>query len=239
MELQLPSKYDYKEGISRPEHEKFHGRPKLSYSAYGSFNEPAYKGEFFGTYFLKAPRTGTIFTEFGSAVGGFMETEEPQDLLSKFDMETLLNKIGRPKGAEYEREIIIDRGSYIIQGFIDRVEYVRINGAMGGVEVIDFKTGAIDKKAKDYASGDYQQTTMYAYALEQLGYDIAYSGVKLADRKGNTLEAGNKNVLRLTGEVMDIPTPYSTERAEKFLTKFDKTAKEIEAYWKVYQKYFK
>lgn len=228
--MELPSKYENRSG--NPKFDKYVGRPKLSYSAYGSFNEPSYKGEFFGVYFLKAPRTGTIFTDFGSSVGGFMETGQPQDFLTESDMNILM-KVGRPEGAIYEYEIIIDRGSYIIQGYLDRiVEYE------DGVEVIDFKTGAIDKKAKDYASLDYQQTTMYSYALEQEGKKIKYSGVKLFDRKGNTLEAGNKNVLRLTGEVLDIPTPYSTERAEEFLKKFDKTALEIEAYYKTYKKYF-
>lgn len=232
MELQLPNKYINRSGD--PKYDKYVGRPKLSYSAYGSFNEPAYKGEFFGVYFLDAPRTGTIFTSYGSAVGGFMETGEENDYLSESDKNTLLS-IGRPEGAIYEYEIIIDRGSYIIQGFIDRM----MVDAKNYVDVVDFKTGAIDKKKKDYASEDYQQTTMYCYALEQEGYTISSSGVILADRKGNTLEAGNKNVLRLTGDFEYIPTPYSTERAEKFLEKFDKTAKEISEYWKTYCKYFK
>lgn len=232
MDLLLPSKYENRSGD--PDLEQFVGRSKLSYSAYNSFKEPAYKGEFFGVYFLGAPRTGTIFTEFGSSVGGFMETGLPQDYLTEFDMNILLSEIGRPEGAIYEKELVIDRGSYVIQCFVDR-----ITGDTDGIEVIDFKTGAIDKKKKDYESEDYQQTTLYSYGLEELGYNVKYSGVKLADRKGNTLEAGNKNVLRLTGEVIDIPTPYSTERAEKFLANFDKTAKEISEYWKIYCKYFK
>ena len=230
--MELPSRYINRSGD--PKFDKYVGRPKLSYSAYGSFNEPSYIGEFFGTYFLNAPRTGTIFTEFGSAVGGFMETGVETDYLSEFDKETLM-KEGRPEGAIYEYEIIIDRGNYIIQGFIDRM----MVDAKKFVDVVDFKTGAIDKKAKDYSSLDYQQTTMYSYALEQEGYTINKSGVVLFDRKGNTLEAGNKNVLRLTGDVLYIPTPYSTERAEKFLAKFDETAKDIEKYWKIYCKYFK
>jgi hypothetical protein len=57
----------------------------------------------------------------------------------------------------------------------------------------------------------------------------------LLDRKGNGQE---KYPLRLTGEIADIPTPYSTERAEEFLKKFDKVAMQIEEYHKVYKKYF-
>lgn len=230
--MELPSKYENKSG--NPQFEKFIGKPKLSYSAYNSFKEPAYKGEFFGTYFLKEPRGSTIFTLFGGSVGVFLETGEPQEYLSNSDMEILRSEIGRPEGSVYEQEIVIDRGEYVIQGFIDRVRHLE-----EGVEIIDFKTGSIDKKKLDYAHADYNQTTLYAYALEQMGCSIGYSGVKLADRKGNTLESGNKNVLRLTGEVLDIPTPYSKERAESFLESFDKVAKEIEQYYKTYLKFFK
>jgi len=37
---------------------------------------------------------------------------------------------------------------------------------------------------------------------------------------------------------VDIPTPYSKERAEKFLKSFDQTAKDIEEYYNTYLKYF-
>jgi hypothetical protein len=237
-QLNLPSIYENRSG--NPELEQFVGRPKLSYSAYNSFKEPAYKGEFFGVYFLGEPRTGTIFTEYGSAVGMYQETGEPQEYLSQSDKKILDEKIGRPKGAIYEKELVIDRGSYVIQCFVDRI----LEQSDGGLEVIDFKTGDISKKRADYESEDYQQTTLYSYGLELLGYKVSYSGVKLANRKGNTLntEAFSKNGdplwLRLTGEVIDIPTPYSKERAEKFLKSFDKTAKDIEEYYSVYQKYF-
>lgn len=230
--MELPSKYENRSG--RPEFEKYVGRPKLSYSAYNSFKEPAYKGEFFGVYFLGAPRTGTIFTEYGSAVGAYQETGEPQEYLSQSDKDILDTKIGRPKGAIYEKELIIDRGEYIIQGFCDRII---IDSEF--IDVVDFKTGSIEKKKKDYESEDYQQTTLYCYGLEQMGYKIKNSGVILMDRKGNTLEQGNKNVLRLTGYMEYISTPYSKERAEKFLKKFDEVAKEIESYYKVYVDYFR
>ena len=119
-------------------------------------------------------------------------------------------------------------------GFIDRVLGIE----NGEVDVADFKTGSIEKKAGDYASEDYQQTTLYCYGLEQEGFKIKSSSVVLFDRKGNTLESGNKNVLRLTGDIKYIPTPYSRERAEKFLKELEKTAKKIEEYWKLYQKIF-
>lgn len=223
--LDLPKVYE-NEGGKYPQHV---GKPKLSYSAYGSFTEESYRGEFFANYFLGIRGEGNIFTEYGSKCGEFLEKLETSDL-SEFDI-SVLSQITRPQNARYEVEVVVDRGSYVIQGFIDQ-EYQGENGLI----IQDLKTGAIDKKAKDYGGDDYQQTTLYAYQRALEGETIAYSGVMLLDRKGNGQE---KYPLRLTGEIAYIPTPYSKERAENFLTKFDKIAKEIEAYHKVYKKYFK
>lgn len=223
--LDLPKVYE-NEGGNYPQHV---GKPKLSYSAYNSFLEESYKGEFFANYFLGIRSEGNIFTEYGSKCGEYLEKLEKSDL-SEFDI-SVLEKIERPENARYEVEVVIDRGSYVIQGFIDQEFKVP-----DGLVIKDLKTGAIDKKAKDYASEDYQQTTLYAYQRELEGENIVYSGVMLLDRKGNGQE---KYPLRLTGEIADIPTPYSKERAEEFLKKFDKVAMQIEEYHKVYKKYFK
>ncbi len=229
MQLQLPSKYENRSGD--PKFDKFVGMPKLSYSAYGSFKEESYRGEFFANYFMKMPRTGNIFTAWGSAVGGYQETGEEDELLSDFDKQVLDEKVGRPEGAIYEMELVLDRGSYCIQMYLDRVT----KNEDDSVDVVDFKTGSIASKTAFYAAESYQQTTLYSYALEQAGYKINSSGVILIDRKGNGQE---KYPLRLTGDVKYIPTPYSKERAEKFLAGFDKAAKEIEQYYTTYKKYF-
>ena len=225
--LDLPKVYEVNENTPE-QYKKYEGMPKLSYSAYNSFCEEAYKGEFFANYFLGIRSEGNIFTEYGSKCGEYLEKLEESDL-SNFDI-SVLEKLERPENARYEVEVVIDRGSYVIQGFIDQ-EYKVADGLV----IKDLKTGAIDKKAKDYASEDYQQTTLYAYQRELEGENVVYSGVMLLDRKGNGQE---KYPLRLTGEIADIPTPYSKERAEAFLKKFDKVAMQIEEYHKVYKKYF-
>ena len=225
--LDLPKVYEVNENTPE-QYKKYEGMPKLSYSAYNSFCEEAYKGEFFANYFLGIRSEGNIFTEYGSKCGEYLEKLEKSDL-SEFDI-SVLEKLERPENSRYEVEVVIDRGSYVIQGFIDQ-EYKVADGLV----IKDLKTGAIDKKAKDYASEDYQQTTLYAYQRELEGENVVYSGVMLLDRKGNGQE---KYPLRLTGEIADIPTPYSKERAEEFLKKFDKVAMQIEEYHKVYKKYF-
>lgn len=235
-QLVLPSIYKEREDNPVPERfKKYIGRPAMSYSTYTAFEEEGYRGEWLGNKFLNTPKEDTIFTLFGSSVGNYQETKKPQPYLTSFDMSVLDKENPANPQAEYEREVVIDRGSYILYGFIDRL----IGVEKKVVDLVDFKTGAIDKKAKDYESDNYNQTTMYCYGLEEEGFIINSSGVILFDRKGNTLEEGNKNVLRLTGDIKYINTPYSRERAEKFLLKVDETAKKIEEYFKVYNKYFK
>lgn len=224
--LDLPKVYE-NEGGNYPQHV---GKPKLSYSAYNSFNEEAYKGEFFANYFLGKRGEGNIFTDFGGKCGVLFETDTETSDLSEFDV-SVIKGIERPANALYEVEIVVDRGSYVIQGFIDR-EYLDVES---NLVIDDLKTGAIKTKKAFYGGNEYQQTTLYAYQRELEGEHIAYSGVILLDRKGNGQE---KYPLRLTGEIENIPTPYSKKRAEDFLKSFDKTAKKIEEYHKVYKKYF-
>ena len=224
--LDLPKVYE-NEGGNYPQHV---GKPKLSYSAYNSFNEEAYKGEFFANYFLGKRGDGNIFTDFGGKCGKLFETGTDSSDLSEFDV-SVIKGIERPENALYEVEIVVDRGSYVIQGFIDR-EYLDIES---NLVIDDLKTGAIKTKKAFYGGDEYQQTTLYSYQRELEGEHIAYSGVILLDRKGNGQE---KYPLRLTGEIENIPTPYSKKRAEDFLKSFDKTAKKIEEYHKVYKKYF-
>jgi len=232
--MKLPSIYNEREHNPVPERFKKHiGKPAMSYSSYNSFIEESYKGDWIANKFLKEPNKGNIFTEFGSSVGNYQETRQIQPYLSEFDIKTLDKENPANPLAQYEREIVIDRGSYVIYGFVDRILGEKV------IDVADFKSGGIDKKRADYESEKYNQTTLYCYGLEQEGFIINSSGVILFDRKGNTLEEGNKNVLRLTGEVAYIPTPYSKERAEKFLLEVDEVAKEIEDYYKTYLKYFK
>lgn len=221
----LPKIYE-NEGNKYPQHL---GKPKLSYSAYTSFKEDGYRGEFFGNYFLGIKGEGNIFTSYGSLCGKYFE-ELTNNGLSDFDC-SVINKVDRPENAKYEVEVVIDRGWYVIQGYIDR-EYM----TKEGLTVEDLKTGAISSKKAFYSSDLYQQTTLYSYQREVEGETISKSGVILLDRKGN---GQDKYPLRLTGEIEYIPTPYSKDRAEAFLLEFDKTAEEIRRYYAVYQKYLK
>lgn len=210
-----------------PKFEKYNGKPKLSYSQITSFKDPLYRSQYILGYFFGIQDPGNIYAFFGGEVGEYIETngEKVGPMLDEGTRQVLDN-LERPEGSEHEVEIVVDRGDYVIQGFIDRIYPVE-----GGVEVLDFKTGNIDKKATFYGSQDYQQTTLYSYAIEQEGHPVKKSFVKLLGRKGNNMGG---NMLRLSGDIKDIPTPYSPERAEIFLAKTDKIAKEISDLYEVY-----
>jgi len=216
---------------------KFEGLPKISYSQIESWNEPTYKGDYFESYFLGIGDSGNIFTTFGSMVGEWFEKGvDESGQLSESDIE-VLNMIGRPSDCEYEREVVIERPlGYVIQGFIDRARNILDQSNKKQIEVIDFKTGNVDKKADFYAGGGYQQTTLYTYGLKEEGEDVVWSGVVMLGRSGNGSE---KSPLRLNGEVRNIETPYSDERIDEFFQKCDRTVLEISEYYNFYNKFFK
>ena len=224
----LPRVYsnDIEEGCSGnyPQHK---GKPKLSYSQYTSWTDPKYHMQYRSQYFGGVRDGGNPFSDFGGEVGVWLETDgkDSGPMLSERDVE-ILTSVERHSDAKYEVEIVVDRGWYVIQGFIDYEVLLK-----GGLNIKDYKTGAIAKKEEFYGSDEYQQTTLYAYQREIEGEKIAYSGVTLLDRKGNTFQ----NIpLALTGEIMEIETPYSKERAETFLKKMDSVAEEIARSYKLF-----
>lgn len=232
--LNLPRVYNNPE--NNENFKDFEGLPKISYSQIDSWNSELYRGGYIAKYFIGLEDSGNVFSDYGSKVGEWFEkgVDESGDLSAE-DLQVLKEKIGRPENCEYEREIVVKRPlGYVIQGFIDRTRRGEWNGK-SQLEVVDFKTGNMDKKKSFYAGPDYQQTTLYTHALIEEGEEIIWSGVVLLGRKGNGME---KSPLRLSGDVDSIPTEYSEERINKFFKKVDKTVKEINEYYKVYNKYF-
>ena len=226
MDVLLPKVYLNDASGNYPQHV---GKPKISYSQYQSWISTEYRPDYIRSYFLDGPRTTNIYAEFGSACGTYLESLEVDEAwLTENDVE-VLNKVPRPENAIYEGEIVIDRGHYVIQGFID-IEYIGMNGKLN---IQDFKTGNADTKAKYYGGDDYQQTTLYCFAREVEGYEIDQSGVVLLGRKGNNV---NGNNLRLSGVIKKIPTPYSKERAMRALAHIDVAVFEISNAFKLFEK---
>ena len=222
--MRLPKTYDDPFG-NYPQHV---GKPKISYSQYTSWTDPLYKNDYIRSYFMGEKQEPGIYAKFGSACGKYLETEEVDETWLSEDDVMILRKLSRPLDAKYEGEIVIDRGWYVIQGFIDQ-EY-KVDGKL---YIKDLKTGNIKTKVPFYSSDKYQQTTIYTYGRLQENFDIEYSGVILLGRKGDGDRWGN---LRLSGEIKEIPTPYSNERAKKALINIDVAAIEISNAYELFLK---
>jgi PD-(D/E)XK nuclease superfamily len=231
--LLLPKQYKAREA----RFEKYNGMQKLSYSQVGSFTDPLYRKDYIRQYMFGIPSEDTIWTSFGSAAGIWLETngKECSPLLNEESIASL-KALPRPEKAAYEYPIAVvvdtEEGQVILEGYIDELEYV------SDTEVIvkDYKTGSYEKKQAQYASEDYQQTTLYSYHMETEGYKVVKSCVWLLSRKGNG-RAGHP--VRLENRYIEIPTPYSRERAEKYFEKVRKTAKEVSDLYKIFLKYNK
>lgn len=228
----LPRTYKNDKSGRYPQHV---GKPKISYSQHTSWIEESYRPEYILQYFSKIDVGSNIFAEYGGETGEYIENyakgvKNNPIMLNKESID-VLQGIHYPEKSEYEEEIVVDCGHYVIQGFIDRTEYISDKE----VGILDFKTGNIDKKVEFYSSEDYGQTTLYSYQKTQEGFKIGYSKVLLLGRKGNGREG---HPLRLSGDSVYIDTPYSEERAQKVLKKIDNSVNEIAEAYKTYKKFF-
>ena len=231
--IELPKRYENELG-NYPQHK---GKYKVSYSQLNSFKE--YKEQYIQGYFLGIPSESGIFALMGTFCGQYFEDSTRNEHLTDLDVETI-NKLVKHPSSMFESEVVIDLEPFglkdvVIQGFSDH-EYIK--DEMLYVE--DLKTGASKSMMEKY--GDmkkYYQTRLYAYQRELEGFTIGGCRVNHLDRKGNNLQIGDKNVLRLTGQIDYIPTPYKKEDVEDYLkNSVVPTCKEIAEYYKVYKKVF-
>lgn len=232
--IKLPKLYENELG-NYPQHK---GKQKISYSQLNSFKD--YKEQYIQGYFLGKSSESGMFAFFGNLVGTYFSDGEKHENLSVFDIDTI-NKLVKHESSKYESEIVIDLEPFglkdtVLQGFSDH-EYDSDNKRF----IEDLKTGASKSMMEKYGDmNKYFQTRIYAYQRELEGFDIGSCQVNHLDRKGNNLIIGDKNCLRLTGQIDYIHTPYKKEDVEDYLKKsVVPTCKEISEYLRVYNKYFK
>ena len=240
--INLPKKFQFIEGVTNPLYKKYDGYNKISYSQFTSFKD--YIMGYLRDYILgfKSEDSG-IFARFGSHCGDYLNPYDDADyhLLSSNDIIILDTiKVNHPTNANFEYEILIDLEPFglketVLQGFTDRQHITEINE----LEVTDYKTLTVKTKKAFYESDEYQQLSTYGFGLEELGYTIGDMYVTGLGRSGNNIIKGDKNVLRLSGEIIVIPKPYNRERAKTVIEGIVKTCIEISDYFAVYNKYFK
>lgn len=232
--IELPRKY-LNEGGRYAQHIN---KQKISYSQLGSFKD--YKMSYLRDYILGLGTGDSgIFALYGGSCGKYFEDGTRNEYLTDNDVE-IINKIPKFESSRYESEIVIDLEPFglkdcVLQGFSDH-EYEESNKLF----IDDLKTGNSTNMQAKYGDMDkYFQTRLYAYQRENEGHSIGGCKVYHLGRKGNNLVIGDKNVLRLSGDLDIIETPYHREDIEKYLEEtVVPLCIEISEYYSVYNNIF-
>ena len=238
--IKLPKQYQYIEGQSRPEYKKYDGWQKISYSQFTSFKD--YRAGYIQNYFLGNASESGIFAEYGSSCGNYLNPYDTNEyeLLSAEDIAVLESlKQNHPKNADFEYEILIDLEPFglektCVQAFTDR-QHLTDEGLL---DILDYKTLTIKTKKAYYESDEYMQLGLYAFGLEELGFKIGRTSVTGLGRLGNTTEQGNKNVLRLSGEIIEIEKTYDRKKVILAIKEIMKNCNEICEYFSVFNLFF-
>lgn len=227
--IQLPSKitkdswfYEANKELCEPHLGKYY----ISNSSVDSWEN--YKEDFIKQKFAKIKLPEGTYAALGSYLGEAVENGEFGDNPHGFTGQENFNLIDRPENAEYEKMILIDRGDYVIIGFID---ILLIEEQLADIQ--DLKTGG-NKKEDKYTSKDYVQVILYAYALELLGYKIRDTSVWFVRRTGSHV----KPPLHISSEQFKIPLEYNKDRIKYALDKVDRVVKEVSELYIVYKRYF-
>jgi len=241
IKIELPKKFEYREGVTNPLYKKYDNWNKISYSQFTSFKD--YKMGYLRDYILDMREEDSgIFANFGSNCGDYLNPydEGTYGMLSEADLKILDEiKSKHPENAEFEFEILIDLEPFglekaVLQGFTDRQHLAEDKTT----EITDYKTLTIKNKTAFYESEDYQQTNVYGYGLEELGHTIGKVYVTGLGRSGNNTKKEDKNVLRLSGEVIIIDKPYIRANGIKAIEAIAKICIDISNYYKTYKKIF-
>lgn len=204
------------------------GKPYISNSSIDSWEN--YQEDFIKQKFIGIKLPDGLYAKLGNYVGEAVENGEFGDNEFGFTGQENLDLSSlRPKGAEYEKMILIDMGEYVIIGFIDVFHEYEKNV----VHVRDMKTGG-KKKEDKYSSKDYIQVILYARAIEQMGYEIGKTDVYFIRRTGSHINPP----LNISKEQFEIPLEYDEKRVDFALKKVDKIVKEISSVYTTYQKIF-
>lgn len=212
------------------------GKPYISYSSINSWED--YREDFIKKKFARIELPESIYAVFGSYVGDAVENqkfgENPHGFTGQENLKPFLESL--PKGAEYEKMILIDMGEYVILGFIDifYVETYKEDGEeMDVATVIDLKTGGKGKE-KQYEDEKYIQVPIYAKAIEDLGIPIASTGVWFVRRTGSHVNPP----CNISEDQFFIELDFNEERVKYAMKKVERVVKEISSAFRTYKKVF-
>ena len=203
------------------------GKPYLSYSTHSSYND--YFGDFIKEKLVGIDLGEKIYADFGVFVGEAIENGKFGDNPHGFTGQENLD-LTREEGVEYEKMILIDRGSYVIIGFIDIYKEVDDKAYIKDVKTVG------KGKEEQYKKDKYIQCVLYSHAIELTGKKIGGMSIKAIRRENSHLSS---EPMHISKEQFEIELPYNKKRVDYALKTMDKTATEVSELYKTYKKYFK
>ena len=191
------------------------------------------KKEYIRSYFFREAFKGNAYTDFGSLVGKALEDNDFKDFSNRET--TVLKKATRLD--EFERSFKWILGDFYVLCFVDTnsaVIHMKNGKPVEEIkEIIDYKTGALDKESV-YKGDNYTQLVIYAAAIEQeTGIFPRSAWVELIERTGNPWRSEK---LEVGSEIIKIPQDISPERMLKVKKEILKVAREISLHYKVFNK---
>ena len=243
--MNLPKNYSEKawiKGGSIAEHKQHIGKPQLSWSqiekwrntAKESFANVDGKIDYAMNYFLNLDTSSpqlTLYGEFGTEVENYICERLDGD---KFDVDekAVLDTI-IPLG-EFQKEIVIDFGEFVVLGYIDDHSPIKRKK----IELLrDYKTKSEKSKA-DLHKPTKLQLPLYVGALEQRGIKVGSAEYCIIERKEtqSLYRGGDRTSLKVAGRVWYEPFIYTQDTIDLAFDIVRVTAKEISEYYSVYQK---
>lgn len=242
--MNLPKTYTHKtwvKGGSIPEHEQYIGKPQLSWSqvekwrntAKESFAKVDGKVDYILSYFLGIDNSSIqlkLYGDFGSEV---------EDCVCKGDCgnfdsaEIKTLKEISPLG-NFQKEIVIDFGDFVLLGYIDDCSPIKNNKIK---LVRDYKAKSENSK-KDLHSPKKLQLPLYIGALERKGIKVGGAEYCIIERM-ETLglyKGGDRSNLKVAGRVWYEPFIYTQETIDTAFKIVEETAVDISRYYSIYQK---
>lgn len=243
--MNLPRTYSEKtwiKGGSIPEHKQYIGKPQLSWSQIEkwrntkkeSFNNVDGKVDYINSYFLHLDTTTpqlSMYGDFGTEVEDYICYRGSGNLFDA-DEKAVLEKIV-PLG-EFQKEIVIDFGEFVVLGYIDDHSPVKRKK----IELLrDYKTKSEKSKA-DLHKPTKLQLPLYVGALERRGIKVSGAEYCIIERMEtlSLYRGGDRSNLKVAGRVWYEPFIYTQETIDTAFTIVEETAKEISEYYDVYLK---
>lgn len=243
--IELPSIYTrevWERGGSTPSHEKFIGKPYISWSQVETFNDKVgFNSGLLGEYewclkyLSKKSFPDLGWGTFGHEVEGYITEKTHGDKFTERER-AVLDKI-KPLG-DFQREIVYHVKSLdvVVLGYIDDMTPPK---GMVVKLLRDYKTKSESSK-KDLHLPKKYQIEIYTKYLIQEGYTVEAAEYCVIERLGGAecMKGGGREVLSVGDRVWYEPYKITEKRLQETDALLVETVLKMDKYYRTFKKYF-